>query len=443
MKIQRFVADSMQQALKEVADALGDNAVIVSNQRTSDGVEVVAALNYDASKQADIAAEVARQRQQHTAPDPIQANDVKNKDALRDTLEKLKRQRQPAPQNTLESGLQALVKPQPKPVAQVRQTPVKPKKPSTNAARASEDLSLLSSMSGELKDLKNWMVSQTGNRWDAQRPLTWQQAQLWQRCLDMGIETPWANKLVAKTDDQAPLEAQWRDVLDNMAADLAVATPPLLKQGGIVALVGPTGAGKTTTLSKLAAQCVMEHGAEAVALITLDNYRVAAHDQLRHVARILGAQCLAIPQGGDLGKVLSSLKKKRCILIDSAGLSVHDPHFSEQLSMLKNVPHAVQNLLVLPLTSQMRCLQESFQSYAPLSLAGCVLSKLDESFSLGSGMSLAALNRLPIAYVTDGPHTPDDIRRPDAEKLVHMAEQMARLQFAKDERVDAPQVSFS
>ena len=223
------------------------------------------------------------------------------------------------------------------------------------------------------------------------------------------------------------MEATWANALKTIENDLPILPQGVLERGGRFAVVGPTGAGKTTTLGKIAARFVLRNGADSVAFVTLDNYRVAAHDQLRAFARILGIEMKVVNQGGDLAKTLQTLRHKKLVLIDSAGLASQDPHFSTQLSMLKQAGEEIRKFLVLPLTSQARCLQENYEHFKSVGLDGCVFTKLDECFSLGAGMSVAALTRLPLALVTDGPHIPDDLHYPDAARLVSLSEQMARM----------------
>jgi len=294
-------------------------------------------------------------------------------------------------------------------------------------AENQQDEKLLNQVTNELSELKNWLVSQQGDAWNPKRPLTWQQAQIWQRCQDLGIDPIWADELVAGLKQDDAIEKLWNMCLLKMSRELPIAQEDILEKGGIYALVGPTGAGKTTTIGKLAAQYVVKHGAEKVALVTLDNYRIAAHEQLKSFARLMGVGLHVLPPDGDLGQLLHKLRDKQFILIDTAGLSSQDPHFSVQLSMLKSAGHRISNLLTLPLTSQARCLQENYEHFYQVGLDGCLFTKLDECFSLGQALSVAAVTQLPINMVADGPHIPDDLHFPDAKKLVRLAEQMARL----------------
>lgn len=428
MKVKRFTAATMQAALRQVSQELGADAVIVSSKKTAAGIEVVAALDYQSQsaqpeidRQLQLQQELEQARvsqQQRQAPAQREARlaqarqaDVSSREGLVSALNSLKQPASaPAP-----AAARAVAERQPAPAVR-QESDVAPEY--YNRA--------LEQVQGELRDMKDWMISHNGNPWDTRRPLTWLQSQIWSRCQDLGLEPAWSDYVASRVNADN-LDDAWKQVQNLLMQDLPVSANRLLDRGGLYALVGPTGAGKTTTIGKLAAQFVIRHGAESVALVTLDNYRVAAHDQLRTFARILGVELHVVPNGSDLSKVLDGLKGKKLVLVDSAGLASQDPHFGVQLSMLKQTGPRLKKLLVLPLTSQGRCLQENYELFKGAGLSGCVFTKLDECFSLGAAMSVAALTQLPVTLVTDGPHIPDDIHYPDAAKLVKLAEQMARM----------------
>ncbi|WP_320821391.1 flagellar biosynthesis protein FlhF [Thalassolituus sp.] len=435
MNVKRFVAANMQQALRLVSQELGPDAVIMSSKKIAEGFEVVAALDYQSGQEASSNPEVERQlrlqreleaaksatrqaelQRQRTADRVAFAeqSDLTSRDGIREALAGLRPGAQPAGQTAAEKEMAVQV-------ATAKPTLAK------NDDGSHVYNSRLQEMQGELRELKDWMVSHQGSAWDTRRPLTWQQSQLWQRCQDMGIEPAWADRIASNCAADVAMDDAWKAALKQIAGDLPITPAGLLERGGRIALVGPTGAGKTTTIGKIAAQFVMRHGAKSVAFVTLDNYRVAAHDQLKAFSRILGVEMRVVIQGGDLAKTLHALRDKKLVLVDSAGLGSQDPHFSLQLSMLKQAGAGLSKLLVLPLTSQGRCLQENFEHFKAAGLSGCIFTKLDECFSLGPGMSIAALGHLPVTLVTDGPHIPDDLHYPDAMRLVNLAEQMARM----------------
>ena len=423
MKVKRFVADNMQLALKMVSAELGPDAVIVSSRRLDNGMEVVASSEMlgeiDSAKQSELDRQLRLQRELEAAKQAARASAAQRQEYAADTATRY------APQQRDSQQASAQVSRTEADVAAATRLAEQ----AVEARKQSEETyqTRLQEMQGELRELKDWLVSHQGSAWDTRRPLTWQQSQLWQRCQDIGLEPAWADRVVSMSDQSGDLEQAWKSALGVIQSDLPLLPQGVLEKGGTIALVGPTGAGKPTTLGKIAARFVQRHGPDSVAFVTLDNYRMAAHDQLQAFARILGVEMKVVLQNGDLVKTLSTLRKKKLVLIDSAGLASQDPHFSSQLSMLKQTGRDVRKFLVLPLTSQARCLQENYEHFKPAGLDGCIFTKLDECFSLGAGLSVAALTRLPLTLITDGPHIPDDLHYPDASRLVNLAEQMARM----------------
>lgn len=453
--MKRFVAANMQLALRKVSQELGADAVIMSSKKVAEGFEVVAALDYQSGaseENPDVARQLELQRELeavkasrevtsdgHASDEQsldkqqrlqyARSSDVSSAEGLKDVLQGLKQKsysntsQRPA-QASASSSSPASTQDSVKPAADLSAVQSLGERVKASEARYGN---AMSAMSDELRELKNWMVSHQGSAWDTGRPLTWQQSQLWQRCQDVGLEPAWADRIASQIDDGQAMEQAWQQALKLIAADLPVAPPQLLEEGGRYALVGPTGAGKTTTIGKLAAQFVIHHGADSVALITLDNYRVAAHDQISTFSRLLGVTLHKVHNEKELKNALLKTQDKKLVLVDSAGLASQDAHFQTQLSMLKRAGSGLKKLLVLPLTSQGRCLQENYEHFKAAGLVGCVFTKLDECFSLGPAMSVAALTQLPVTIVTDGPHIPDDVHYPEADKLVKLAEQMARM----------------
>ena len=404
MKVKRFIAPNMQAALRQVTQQLGDEAVIISTQRGPKGIEVVAALDYQAERGAG---EVQRQLQLQEELEEAKQQLLADQDAvIRETVE--------APRN-----FEALVRPD-----YVASLSADGKGTSRDPAYTEA----IKEMKEELKELKEWFISQSGvGTTAASNPqeYAWSKAQLQEKCFELGLDKKWSEQLIEQVlgDD---VEQSWKDMRQMIADTLPISDYKIFEQGGVIAFVGPTGAGKTTTIGKIAAQFVLRHGPESVALLTLDNYRIAAHDQLRTFAKILEVELKVVPINGHLKAELKKLGDKKLILIDTAGLSAKDLCFSTQLEMLKETGLRVKKFLVLPLTSQDRCLQENFQRYKNLGLYGCILTKLDECFSLGGAMSAVVEANVPITLMTNGPHIPHDIHYPNAQKITKLAFRMAR-----------------
>jgi flagellar biosynthesis protein FlhF len=187
----------------------------------------------------------------------------------------------------------------------------------------------------------------------------------------------------------------------------------LMDRGGVFALTGPTGVGKTTTTAKLAARCVMRFGASKVALLTTDSYRIGGHEQLRIFGKILGVSVHAVKDGADLQLALTELRNKHIVLIDTIGMSQRDRSVSDQIAMLCGAGQPVQRLLLLNATSHGDTLNEVVQAYqaspdkAPL--AGVILTKLDEATNLGSVLDTVIRYRLPVHYVSTGQKVPENL----------------------------------
>ncbi|MCM2491722.1 flagellar biosynthesis protein FlhF [Burkholderia glumae] len=186
----------------------------------------------------------------------------------------------------------------------------------------------------------------------------------------------------------------------------------LMERGGVFALMGPTGVGKTTTTAKLAARCVMRFGASKVALLTTDSYRIGGHEQLRIFGRILGVPVHAVKDGGDLQLALSELRNKHIVLIDTIGMSQRDRTVSDQIAMLQGADARVQRLLLLAATSHGDTLNEVVQAYRGSDqpdLAGCILTKLDEATNLGGVLDTVIRYQLPVHYVSTGQKVPENL----------------------------------
>jgi len=187
----------------------------------------------------------------------------------------------------------------------------------------------------------------------------------------------------------------------------------LMERGGVFALMGPTGVGKTTTTAKLAARCVMRFGASKVALLTTDSYRIGGHEQLRIFGKILGVSVHAVRDGADLQLALTELKNKHIVLIDTIGMSQRDRAVADQIAMLCGAGRPVQRLLLLSATNHGDTLNEVVQAYQSgpddAALSGCILTKLDEATNLGSALDTVLRYKLPVYYVSTGQKVPENL----------------------------------
>jgi flagellar biosynthesis protein FlhF len=204
---------------------------------------------------------------------------------------------------------------------------------------------------------------------------------------------------------------------------LPVIDDKLLDDGGVFAVVGPTGVGKTTTIAKLAARFALRHGVRNVALVSTDGYRIGAREQLLTFARIIGVPMHVAADARELGDVLDSLTPRKLVLIDTAGMSRLDRRLAEQLQALAKHGDRIRILLALAANTELAALEDSVRIFASLKPQACVLTKVDEAGSLGAALSTVIRHQLPIAHLTDGQRVPEDIHAGAARRawLVHTA----------------------
>lgn len=394
MKIKRFTGTDMRQAIRKVRDALGPDAVILSNRAVEEGVEVVAAIDYDESLLDTVpgakSSEPAGQRTEKEI----------NRDAIWDDVRYARN-----------------IPAQKKTVA-VKQAATAP----TANIKLSDDPTFIQ-MQTELKSLRGLLVNQlSGLAWENETKYHPLRARLLQRLIALGLSPQLARDITEKVDEKDDFEHNWRMALGVLAHRLPVHDDIILnQQKSIVAVVGPTGVGKTTTVAKLAARYLLRHGRRRIGLITTDNYRVAAHEQLRAYARIMGAPMRVATDIDSLQDALAAFHDKDLVLIDTAGMSQRDMRLNEQFSLLKDAGHDIQVYLTLAANSQRGVLADVVRAFRVVPLTGCILTKVDETTSLGGSLSVAAEQGLPVTYISDGQQVPEDLHPARAHALVSRA----------------------
>lgn len=403
MQVKRFFAADMRQAMKLVRDELGADASIIGNRRVAGGVELTAALDY-----------------QIPAAPPRQPNPALEAE-LRKTQSRIA-----AAQAELATRAQGDAGKDRQLFGEEPSRPVDgllaaPHKAPALVAAATEQ-GALEAMRSELHGLRELIEVQLGSMaWGQMQDRRPQQANLWRRLQRMGLPAELARVLLERVANVAEPRQAWRMLLAHLAHAIQTPQQEPLEEGGVIALVGPAGMGKTTTLAKLAARYVLKYGAQNIALVSLDSYRIGAQEQLKTLGRILNVPVTLVDPGQSLTQALAPLARKRVVLIDSAGLPANDPALSMQLEALASRGIKARNYLVLAATSQSQVLKAAYHSYKRCGLSGCILSKLDEATSLGEVLGLAIGQRLPVAYLTDGPRIPDDLQVPRSHQLVSRA----------------------
>ena len=268
----------------------------------------------------------------------------------------------------------------------------------------------LGAMQRELQDLRRLLeTGLAGMTWSDKRLREPLQARVLEELSALDIAPDIAMALASKTPRRTSLDNPSHIPLALLVKHLPVINDMTCITGGITAVVGPTGAGKTTTIAKLAARWCMLHGSQDLALVSTDGYRIGAREQLMTYARIFGAPMYAANSGQELGRVLQRLSSKKLILIDTAGMGPRDVRLTEQLAALKLGAARARVLLALPAQGEGHALEEIVQAFARVTPAACVLTKVDEAASLGGAISAVLRHKLRVAYVCDGQRVPEDL----------------------------------
>jgi flagellar biosynthesis protein FlhF len=425
MKVKRFIAGDMRSALKKVKDELGADAVILSNRTVNDRVEIVAVLDYE-EPLVDATMTAAEQPKK---PDNAAAYYEQA------AAERYKQEQQARHSPTAEA------KNHPENSAD---DPLHSENQAAGLLRSqTQNTQGMNAMRSELKSLRTIIENQqVFSEWGAvaqRHPL---RIPLYKRFTEMGLSQDVCKYLVKGLDDLSDLDQAIQAALKQLVHQLPIADDDIVNRGGVCAMVGPTGVGKTTTIAKLAARFAMRHGQRHVALISTDNYRIGAHEQLMTYGRLLGVPVHTASNELELERLLHKLDDKKLVLIDTAGISQRDVRLSEQFAHLGNNSSIIKSYLVLSANAQLATLDESVKAFKKVNLAGCILTKLDEAVSLGGVLSVMIKHHLPAAYVSQGQRVPEDLQPARASELVRDAlTRMKQHREPSDE--DFMMVSFS
>lgn len=413
MNPKRFVAANARAALRQVRTELGLDAVILSNRTIAQGVEIVAVALHDISALAQPVAEVASAHDQ--APEAAAA-------AAPAVAE-------PAPVTAAPAAAAVPATPAAVPqvlrarrsVAPVAPQPAAPPAFDAHAARTQE-----ATLLAEIRAMKNLLSEQVASfTWSEtlrHRPL---RGRMLRAMLDSGFSSLLARSVVERLPDDYSVDAahDWvtkvlaRNMLKSGAGDIT-------DRGGVYALVGPTGVGKTTTTAKLAARCVMKHGPSRLGLVVTDDYRIGAQDQLRIYARLLGVPLYVAQTPDDLQQALAAMADKHLVLIDTVGMGQRDSRVQAQHELL--IQSGVERLLLLNATAQAETLEQVAQVYTthqqrPLPLAGVILTKLDEAARPGCALDVIIRRRLELHFCSSGQRVPEDLESANPAALAKQA----------------------
>ncbi|TXT38924.1 MAG: flhF [Comamonadaceae bacterium] len=458
MNIQRFIAPTAREALAKARMTFGDGTLILSNRPTASGIEVVA-TGEDTLADLD-RNELSRQGKRQPSPQPMSAPKVDpNSQVVDDTTqlamstlsfqdyvrERMLRRRHEAlnGQPSLEERTQqprvtpstvrfapiqipSSQTPTPLPTQAAQRSATPPATRPAQRPAASPTAAAAASMPQGIVDELQAMKTLIEDRFNT---LTWLgqtrqspiHSNLMLKLIRSGYSPTLSRTILERLQEDIAAPEAMRWIIDVLTRNLRTDadTRPIHEEGGTYALVGATGVGKTTTAAKLAGLCARTHGANSVGLITLDTYRVGAHEQLRAYGRMLGVVAHLAHDRAALQDLLGLLSNKKMVLIDTTGIAPNDPRKRDMLDVLE-LP-GVNRLLVLNAGGHGDTLDDVVTSFKTGGIQQAILSKIDEAAKIGPALDAVIRHQLLLRGVTMGQKVPEDWERADAAKLIAMS----------------------
>ncbi len=394
MNVRKFIAATARDALHKVKELLGPDAIILSNRAIPGGVEIMAVAAHDMEMIVPAA----------VAPEDAGQDDF---------TVRISSQRG-------EDGRFAKAPPA-DPLTPRAAPQVSRLRPQTAEMKPAAEV-VPAEVMDEIRALRK-IVEQhlAGAAWGESARSEPVKTEILRQMLDAGFSPRFARDLLLDLPREfnAGKALNWVKQKADRTFRALDSETDIVDRGGVYALVGPTGVGKTTTTAKLAARCVLRHGASKVALITTDGYRIGAYEQLRIYGRILGVSVYLVKDAADLKQTLLDLQHKHMVLIDTMGMSQRDHMVGEQTAMFGE--NEVKRLLVLSATGRGDTLDDVVRAYHGSHLAGCILSKVDEAASLAAALDCVIRHELTLHYVSNGQRVPEDLHLPNRAYLLHRA----------------------
>ena len=440
MNIQRFTAATSREALSKARMAFGDSTLILSNRPTENGVEVVATAEetlaaldqnsggFSPSKGLGNAAPSYREATTKVEDDATQLamSTLSFQDYVRERMMRRRHEASgEAPNGKLTQDAPASPARHPGPirikpdVVPARAKSAAPALPSVQAATPQMNPQ---GIVNELHAMKEMMEERFNTlAWLGQARQNPIQSNLMLRMIRAGYSPTLSRAILEKMPAELNATESMRWVMDVLERNLKTddQSPSLPQEGGVFALIGATGVGKTTTTAKLASLCAEEYGPASVGLITLDTYRVGAHEQLRAYGKMLGVVAHLAHDRSALQDLLGLLSNKKLVLIDTTGLAPRDPRKREMMELVE-LP-GVRRVLVLNAGSHGETLDESVTAFKTPTAQQVIFSKIDEAVKLGPAIDVAIRHQLILRGITNGQRVPEDWEAANAPHLVRLS----------------------
>lgn len=447
----KFVASNTADALKMVKIEMGPEAMVLSTKDTPDGVEIVAISPEDLSKMSQMNekseieqafedrfalptpksnSQSASSNRDGNRPAPTQANRgqpdyqaTASPSFIADSLQNGKRNSA----KTFEDFIQPVTAPP-------RRRPLSDEKlPSSATAKTAQDSPSprnVDQLLAEISEVKQLLRTQVaGNLWNTLQQDNQSHSEVVKHLLNVGF----SSKLCAEIVKALPQEGDFNQLMKHAKNQVegmfkTMDSFSIFDKGGVFAFIGPTGVGKTTTVAKIAARCVLRYGRNQVALLTTDTYRIGAQEQLKVFAKILGLPVVSLRDSDDLSSKLKELANRKVILLDTAGVSQRDILMIEQSQMLQEGSSSAFRILVMSSTTDLRTQEDvihlhnqASKSKDSMGIGAAVITKTDEATQLAPVIDCLIRHNLPLLFLSNGQRVPEDLSQPDIAYLSHRA----------------------
>ena len=428
---QKFTAANSAEALKMVREKMGSDAMILSSKDVDEGVEIVAispdALAHLASQKNPFLANKTSGNQDSNAstPEP-QLNTPVFEEITKEVLPKITTPSMdvgglivkdiitssPADASNGANGVNA----NPLAASSVSATP-------TESPRVEQ---LFSEIEVVKKLLQSHLAS---SYWNNLQQESAGHAEVTKTLLSAGFSPKLCAELVQNLSETGDVKSLLAEVQKRLEHSIKTIDPlEAFDRGGIFAFIGPTGVGKTTTVAKVAARCVLRYGRNQVALLSTDTYRIGAQEQLKVFARILGLPVISLRDSEDLESKLNELSQRHIILLDTAGVNQRDVLMIEQSQLLKEGSRDAHRILVMSSTTDLRTQEDVIMLHNQASIdanqsriMGAIITKTDEAAQIAPVLDSLMRHELPLMFLSNGQRVPEDLSQANVAYLAHRA----------------------
>lgn len=427
MKVKRFVAPDMRQAIRWVREEQGPEAVILSTRKTTKGVEIVSAVDFDESVVQRLV-DGARSVSGNSEPRPP-AQAERGETGPGESKGQTGAPPRRAPQRpnvdratrNSRAGSDGARTSQPPPTgkreAAVKNGAVTERRRDDSSANAEKAIATLRSELRSMRGLLNSrLTALADNDYERREPT---RSRIGRRLETFGLTSSTARSVADQVRDTGTMRDSWREALKYLAGKIPVAERDPLERGGRIALVGPAGVGKTVVARKMAEAFARDHGRQSIALISTNTAGLDGPRELIALGQALGIYTLTAGGAAELRDALDAVVDRRLVLIDTAGISHRDPRVQNLSRILSHVP-GVQPWLVLSASAQRRVLEGTIRSFAGLRPRGCVLTKVDECAVMGEPVDALIRSGLPVAHLSAGQNRSSGLQRARGGGIVQL-----------------------